>query len=215
MPPELQDCSGGCGTFKGDGCCEQCCDECVECFVDPCDGYTCSEHSEYTCSSNYCQGCNRDWYDPSGHKVTCNNEVFGSGGDDGGDPSDWNLDCKHDGDCTLMNTDRGFDCCNRGGCDLSDLSDNNWQPVNTIWWETKHNNCMAVSNCPAEPPIACPLIYMEPAYKAVCHHNQCSKVKVDNGGHNGGGDGHDESHSSSNAAFLAVGALMLIPIVAL
>jgi len=213
LPPELLDCSGGCGSARGDGCCEECCTECAACFVDPCDGYVCGGHSEYTCEANYCGGCNRDWYDSAGHKTICQNEEFGgSGNNDDGDSTEWNVDCKHDEDCALMNTDRGFDCCSIGGCDnLDDRSENAWQPVNLIWWQTKHDNCASVSLCIPPPQMACIEMYVEPTYKAVCHRNECSKVKVDSPNQ----PKNDDSGSSSNAAFLAAGALMLVPIIAL
>ena len=68
--------SFGCGN-DWDGCCPTCCDSgCADCFAEPCAGWSCSGYPGYECRSNYCGGCNRDWFSSKGFKVECPEEVF-------------------------------------------------------------------------------------------------------------------------------------------
>ena len=71
-------CEEGCGySYVEDSCCPTCCDEpCVNCFVDPCEFYICGDDPSYTCRSNYCGGCNREWFDENGMHRICRNEAI-------------------------------------------------------------------------------------------------------------------------------------------
>jgi hypothetical protein len=51
------------------------CDNLVDCFVDPCQGWSCGEFPDYTCQANYCGGCNRDWFNSAGEPAECENEI--------------------------------------------------------------------------------------------------------------------------------------------
>lgn len=42
----------------------------VNCFVDPCMFASCRAYAEATCRSNYCGGCNAEFFDASGNDVT-------------------------------------------------------------------------------------------------------------------------------------------------
>ena len=42
----------------------------VYCFIDPCSSATCANHPNATCVSNYCGGCNYNFYDRRGADVT-------------------------------------------------------------------------------------------------------------------------------------------------
>lgn|SRR3990167_1825229 len=68
---------GSCGVSH-EGCCPHCCpeEECVQCLVDPCQGYSCQGFPGYTCKSNYCGGCNREWFTSSGDRTECAVEIF-------------------------------------------------------------------------------------------------------------------------------------------
>ena len=56
-------------------CCPACVEE-VNCLVDPCASVSCAAHPEYVCESNYCGGCNREWFNQAGDKVECERENF-------------------------------------------------------------------------------------------------------------------------------------------
>lgn len=188
MPPEMLECENSCGTTKGDSCCEHCCDlPCVECFVDPCDGAVCSGHPELSCQSNYCGGCNRDWFNADGIKVTCPME---------NDNNDWNVDCERNSDCLLKNTDYGWDCCSLGDCAVETFAGENWKAINAAWWISMHSqNCQEMMFCPA---IACLDINVKPDYSAQCVNRKCEKIRVQ----------ESRSDQSSSASLLGVGLVL-------
>ncbi|CAF4055856.1 unnamed protein product, partial [Rotaria sp. Silwood2] len=41
----------------------------VQCFRDPCQGATCPAYPDATCVSNYCGGCNAEWFRCNGQQV--------------------------------------------------------------------------------------------------------------------------------------------------
>jgi hypothetical protein len=71
---EIDPSSCPCG-LTDDVCCPTCCSDCVNCFVDPCEDWACQGYPGYVCESNYCGGCNRDWFTSSGEPVECEFEV--------------------------------------------------------------------------------------------------------------------------------------------
>src|SRR3990167_5752822 len=73
MPVDVDSCD--CGLQPTDSCCQGCCEgACASCLVDPCEGITCLDDERYICEANYCEGCNRLWYDENRNRVYCSME---------------------------------------------------------------------------------------------------------------------------------------------
>ena len=60
-------------------------------------------------------------------------------------PMDWNTECRDDVECALENKELGFACCWQGVCGIVDYELDSWKPVNTNWWQQRHEQCS--QNC--------------------------------------------------------------------
>jgi len=191
-----------CGSvLTADGCCETCCEDCVECNSDPCKDYSCQGYPRYTCEPSTCGECGRNWFDSQGQHVECEVELVNEDpcaavtcmalpeGCDCLIPSDgccpmccdgvpigggahWETDCKRDADCALENKDLGYACCWAGVCGAVDFALDSWQPVNSQWWQDRHQQCS--ENC--GPPPGC--AYFPPQNThiiSICKDEECIK----------------------------------------
>jgi len=176
--PTVEFCAG-CGTIR-DGCCERCCEEsCANCFLDPCDGYSCQGYPGYKCLSNYCGGCSRDWVNSSGQPVTCQVEMIG--------PACATVDCLpvdvDSCDCGLEPTDSCCQGCCRGECasclldpcegftcldDEKYICEPNYcEGCNRLWYDENRNRvyCSMESNI---PPVDCSLVRCSQPVDCAC-----------------------------------------------
>lgn len=146
-----------------------CCPICVpvaDCHTDPCEKASCAGHSDYTCQANYCGGCNRYWFDKNGIQVECEREIF---------DLDWIVECAEDVECALQNVEHGFGCCYEGICDPIDFAHDNWRPVNSEWWQARHEECS--ENC-SIPPMCPAIAPINDNFVAVCKNSECQKVNL-------------------------------------
>ena len=63
-------CSVGYGNTRDEVTSATPCNNIVNCFVDPCMFASCRAYPQATCQSNYCGGCNAEFFDASGSDVT-------------------------------------------------------------------------------------------------------------------------------------------------
>ncbi|MEK6964177.1 MAG: hypothetical protein AABX70_07140 [Nanoarchaeota archaeon] len=82
--------------------------------------------------------------------------------------------CQSNTDCTLINKDLEFQCCEAGACDAIDYSKRNWISVNKNWFESERTkNCPPTEQCGPIPN--CPTKIVNENFEAKCTQGQCQK----------------------------------------
>ncbi|XP_077979849.1 uncharacterized protein LOC144435157 [Glandiceps talaboti] len=139
----------------------------VQCIIDPCAIASCEAYPEAECRSNYCGGCNAEFY-IAGRKVECDGvikvgECPISEGDSETNPElICQFLCAHDGDC------EGFQKCCYSGCSrfcvdsiqvpIGCVVDGKYWPVGSIrLWDCAVCKCLAGGFfvCLVDPGLIC------------------------------------------------------------
>jgi len=85
------------------------------------------------------------------------------------------ISCSTDLDCTMINIERGFDCCSRNRCGSDDYAMDEFNAVNTHWfYKEKKLNCSSHLDC--GPPMYCLVTVYNSHFQPVCINRKCQKL---------------------------------------